>query len=151
MDRAPDGGLGARECAAYPYGPPPANVVAEPRCAAETRQCMEECTSLGCQGSCAAADATPPESWGSTSIGCAQCLTYESIRCFHSGMCEREVDDFDCCAAQRCPDGSASCIESSCLEELQDLQTCGILNHPECSLHVQPYDGLSLCFDGIAL
>lgn len=116
---------------------------APPRCAVETRTCLQGCgDDLECYFTCLAADMTEPSEAGEN---CGACVNNEYQACLASRGCEAEVRANHCCIEQNCDESSeAGCGYLWCGEEDTAANNCGYEVAEACGLEFA--EGTSRCF-----
>jgi hypothetical protein len=93
-----------------------------PVCARATLTCLMTATTMAMQQACLAADPMPAE--------CNACLQQEIVsRCTTApAMCADEYGNLQCCLAEECPTGDATCLNGAlggaCMAQATALQNC---------------------------
>jgi len=107
-----------------------------PRCSATTRDCMDRCATADggatptCVQDCAYHDDTAGVPFGSGTLDCIGCLSYQQRYCSDHSGCHDATSALNCCISAHCPDGS--CTSDLCATEYGAWMTCTTTTAASC-------------------
>jgi hypothetical protein len=118
--RRDSGGGGTEECEMNL--PPWPAAEAGVRCSAETRTCMNACTSGACIQECLDDDMTTPLMQGTLVIDCSLCINYNIEVCLEQNGSATQLHAFRCCVEESgCT--NQTCVQTMCGSQITALQS----------------------------